>query len=95
MRSATRLLASLASSATSTAAKNPTFLEAGSPTGLTGLFTHSTPRTTLIQLYNSTLTKLRQNFPESSVYRQSVEALTKHRLAIIESVKPSGLEEWQ
>ncbi|CAD0043590.1 unnamed protein product [Aureobasidium pullulans] len=40
------------------------------------------------------LTGLKQ-FPEHSVYRQSVEALTKHRLSIVESVKPEGLEEWQ
>ena len=38
--------------------------------------------------------KLKQ-FPEHSIYRQSTEALTKHRMSIIEKVKPAGLEEWQ
>ncbi|KAI5250037.1 hypothetical protein E4T42_05112 [Aureobasidium subglaciale] len=70
------------------------FLTPGAPTGLTGVLTHAAPRSTLLYLYNSTLDKLKQ-FPEHSVYRQSVEALTKHRLSIVESVKPEGLEEWQ
>jgi NADH dehydrogenase (ubiquinone) 1 alpha subcomplex subunit 5 len=69
-------------------------LTPGAPTGLTGVLTHAAPRSTLLYLYNSTLDKLKQ-FPEHSVYRQSVEALTKHRLSIVESVKPEGLEEWQ
>ena len=33
--------------------------------------------------------------PDHSVYRKSTEALTKHRLRIIESIKPTGLKEWQ
>jgi len=70
------------------------YLEAGSPTGLTGLLTHPSPRSTLLHTYNSTLDKLKE-FPEHSVYRQSVEGLTKHRLNIIEGVKPEGLEAWQ
>lgn len=70
------------------------FLRPGSPTGLTGLLTHSSPRSTLLYTYSSTLDKLKK-FPESSVYRQSTEALTKHRLSIIESVKPEGLDAWQ
>jgi NADH dehydrogenase (ubiquinone) 1 alpha subcomplex subunit 5 len=70
------------------------FLTPGAPTGLTGVLTHAAPRPTLLYLYNSTLDKLKQ-FPEHSIYRQSVEALTKNRLAIVESVKPEGLAEWQ
>jgi len=70
------------------------YLSPGAPTGLTGVYTHPAPRTTLLYLYTNTLDKLKQ-FPEHSVYRQSVEALTKHRLSIVESVKPSGLEQWQ
>lgn len=70
------------------------YLSPGAPTGLTGVLTHSAPRSTLLFLYNSTLDKLK-HFPEHSVYRQSVEALTKHRLSIVESVKPEGLESWQ
>lgn len=69
------------------------YLEAGNPTGLTGLFTHPSPRPTLIYLYGATLDKLKA-FPERSVYRQSTEALTKHRMKIIESIKPEGYDEW-
>jgi NADH dehydrogenase (ubiquinone) 1 alpha subcomplex subunit 5 len=47
----------------------------------------------LIYLYSTTLQKL-QTFPESSAYRQSVEALTRHRLQIIESQKPAGFDAW-
>lgn len=69
------------------------YLEAGNPTGLTGLFTHPAPRSTLLYVYGSTLDKL-QKLPSHSVYRQSTEALTKHRMKIIESIKPAGYEEW-
>lgn len=86
MRAALRLFASVQ--------KSTQFLEPGAPTGLTGLITHASPRTTLLYTYHSTLEKLKQ-FPEHSVYRQSLEALTKHRMEIVESVKPAGLSEWQ
>ncbi len=69
------------------------YLEAGTPTGLTGLFTHSTPRSALLYLYSSTLDKLKA-FPPHSVYRQSVEALTRHRLALVDAAKPAGYDEW-
>lgn len=69
------------------------FLEAGNPTGLTGLLTHPTPRSTLLYLYSQTLEKLKA-LPEHSVYRQSTEALTKHRYKIVESFKAPGYEEW-
>lgn len=85
MRAAFRLLASV---------KPGQFLEAGAPTGLTGLLTHPSPRSTLLYHYNATLDKLKQ-LPESSVYRQSTEALTKHRLSIVEQSKPAGWDEWQ
>ncbi len=84
MRASLRLLAKV---------KPGTFLEANTPTGLTGLTTHPAPRPALILTYRQTLDKLKE-LPESSVYRQSAEALTKHRLAIIESAKPAGYEEW-
>ncbi|KAL4912334.1 ETC complex I subunit conserved region-domain-containing protein [Aspergillus aurantiobrunneus] len=84
MRSTLRLLASV---------KPARYLEPFAPTGLTGLNTHPTPRPTLIYLYTATLQKLKA-FPESSVYRQSTEALTRHRLQIIESTKPPGFEAW-
>jgi NADH dehydrogenase (ubiquinone) 1 alpha subcomplex subunit 5 len=85
MRAAFRLLASV---------KPGQFLEAGTPTGLTGLLTHPSPRSSLLYHYNATLDKLKK-IPESSVYRQSTEALTKHRLAVIEQSKPAGWDQWQ
>ncbi|KAI9756702.1 MAG: hypothetical protein M1815_003067 [Lichina confinis] len=84
MRVFSRLLANV---------KPARFLEPNTPTGLTGLLTHSTPRSTLLYLYDTTLEKLKP-FPESSVYRQSTEALTRHRRDIIESVKPEGYDAW-
>lgn len=69
------------------------FLEAGNPTGLTGLFTHPAPRSTLLYLYTATLEKLKA-IPEHSIYRQSTEALTKHRYNIVDSIKPPGYDEW-
>ncbi|CAL5869617.1 uncharacterized protein PFLUO_LOCUS3847 [Penicillium psychrofluorescens] len=83
MRSTLRLLANV----------KPRYLEPFAPTGLTGLVTHPSPRPTLIYLYSNTLQKLKE-FPDSSAYRQSVEALTRHRLQIVESQKPPGFEEW-
>ncbi|PYH47541.1 complex I NDUFA5 subunit family protein [Aspergillus saccharolyticus JOP 1030-1] len=84
MRSTFRLLANV---------KPARYLEPFAPTGLTGLNTHPSPRSTLIFLYTSTLNKLK-SFPESSVYRQSTEALTRQRLQIVESTKPPGFEAW-
>jgi NADH dehydrogenase (ubiquinone) 1 alpha subcomplex subunit 5 len=84
MRPALRLLANV---------KQARYLEPLAPTGLTGLVTHPSPRSTLIYLYSRTLEKLKE-FPESSVYRQSTEALTRHRLQIIESATPPGYEAW-
>ncbi|KAK3192562.1 hypothetical protein K4F52_001361 [Lecanicillium sp. MT-2017a] len=69
------------------------YLEAGTPTGLTGLWTHATPRSTLLFLYGSTLNKL-QSFPPTSLYRQSVEAVTKHRMGLVEKTEPPGYTEW-
>ncbi|KAI1338538.1 ETC complex I subunit conserved region-domain-containing protein [Xylariaceae sp. FL0016] len=75
------------------AVKPVRYFEAGNPTGLTGLYTHSTPRSSLLALYSVTLDKLNK-FPESSLYRQSVEALTKHRMSIVAAVEPPGHKEW-
>ncbi|KAK4217865.1 ETC complex I subunit conserved region-domain-containing protein [Rhypophila decipiens] len=85
MRRTFRLLASV---------KPARYLEPGTPTGLTGLRTHTSPRATLLYLYSSTLDKL-QSAPEHSLYRQSVEALTKHRKSLVESVVPEGFAEWE
>jgi NADH dehydrogenase (ubiquinone) 1 alpha subcomplex subunit 5 len=84
MRRTFRLLASV---------KPARYLEAGQPTGLTGLVTAASPRSTLLFLYHSTLEKLRA-VPEHSLYRQSVEALTKHRLALVQATKPEGYDAW-
>lgn len=84
MRSTFRLLASV---------KPGRYLEPGNPTGLTGLFTHPAPRSTLLYLYSSTLDKLK-SLPETSVYRQSTESLTRHRLKLVEAVKPEGYDAW-
>ncbi|KAI1909808.1 hypothetical protein LOZ53_002845 [Ophidiomyces ophidiicola] len=84
MRATLRLLANV---------KPGRYLEPFAPTGLTGLATHPNPRPTLIYLYQSTLERLK-DIPESSVYRKSTEALTRHRLNIVESVKPPGFGSW-
>ncbi|KAL2206635.1 hypothetical protein CC79DRAFT_1334958 [Sarocladium strictum] len=79
MRPSTRLLAR--------------YLEAGQPTGLTGLWTHRSPRSTLLYLYDTTLDKLKA-VPETSLYRQSVEAVTKHRMDLVKQYTPPGHDEW-
>ncbi|MCJ1285292.1 hypothetical protein MMC26_004632 [Xylographa opegraphella] len=84
MRSTARLLATV---------KPSRYLTPGNPTGLTGLFTHPLPRPTLIYIYSQTLDKLRA-FPEHSAYRAATEALTAHRLRIVEGIRPPGYEEW-
>jgi len=76
------------------AVKPARYLEAGTPTGLTGLLTHASPRSSLLYIYASTLSKLSQ-FPESSLYRQSTEAVTNHRLKIVKAVVPEGIEKYQ
>lgn len=83
MRPTTRLLASIRQT-----------LEPGNPTGLTGLHTLPAPRSTLIHLYSNTLSQL-SKIPASSIYRQSTEALTKQRLAVVQAHKPPGFDAWQ
>lgn len=87
MRAAARLLASVQRSSAQ-------YLEPGAPTGITGLLTAASPRSTLLYHYNYTLEKLKL-FPEHSVYRKSTEALTRQRMSVVEAVKPAGLAEWQ
>ena len=67
------------------------YLEGNTPTGLTGLPTHPAPRPALVYNYRTTLSKLTQ-LPPSSVYRQSVEALTQQRLKIVEDTIPEGYD---
>lgn len=56
----------------------------GKPTGITGIYQHPNPRPALISLYSHTLMVLKDKFPETSIYRQSVEALTRNRLKVVE-----------
>lgn len=53
-------------------------------TGITGLHVHHDPLPELVKTYQSTLTVL-SAFPSTSVYRQSVEAVTQRKLGIVES----------
>jgi len=55
-------------------------------TGLTGLATHSDPLPELTKIYKSTLSVL-GTIPAHSVYRQGVEALTRHRLNIVQKAE--------
>ena len=53
-------------------------------TGITGLKVHPNPLPELRKTYEATLTAL-SAIPETSVYRQGVEALTQRKLGIIEN----------
>jgi NADH dehydrogenase (ubiquinone) 1 alpha subcomplex subunit 5 len=61
-------------------------------TNLTGLAVHPEPLPTLLHTYTSTLSLLSQ-FPPSAVYRQSVESITKERIAAIEQLGGKGSEQ--
>lgn len=52
-------------------------------TGITGVAVHQNPLPALTKVYGQTLTAL-SALPATSVYRQATEALTKHRLAVVE-----------
>lgn len=52
-------------------------------TGITGLAVHPNPLPELSETYKSTLSVL-SSIPSTSVYRQGVEALTKHKLNIVQ-----------
>ncbi|RUO96373.1 ETC complex I subunit conserved region-domain-containing protein [Jimgerdemannia flammicorona] len=58
-------------------------------TGITGIAVHPTPRPHLIKTYGDTLTAL-SRLPATAVYRQATEALTQHRLAVVESTEDLG-----
>jgi NADH dehydrogenase (ubiquinone) 1 alpha subcomplex subunit 5 len=76
------------------AVKPSQYLEAGAPTGLTGLYNHPSPRSALLYIYSQTLDKLTK-FPETSLYRQSTEAITKHRMNIVSAIEPEGHAGWR
>lgn len=64
------------------------------PSGITGLHHHPQPRQRLLNLYNATLKSL-QGIPEHAVYRQSVEALTRDRLKVVENTEDTNAIEAQ
>ncbi|CCM01955.1 uncharacterized protein FIBRA_04028 [Fibroporia radiculosa] len=53
-------------------------------TGITGLSVHHDPLPELTRIYQSTLTQL-SSIPETSIYRQGVEALTQRKLQIVQN----------
>jgi len=55
-------------------------------TELFGLAVHPNPRHHLLNTYKKTLESLTQ-IPPTAVYRQATEALTQHRLSIVESIE--------
>lgn len=55
-------------------------------TGITGVGVHPAPLPALAETYNQTLTALGA-IPQTSVYRQGVEALTRHKLNIVQNAK--------
>jgi len=69
-------------------------------TGLTGLAVHPNPLPALTQTYEQTL-ELLSTIPGSSIYRQGAEALTRHKLTIIQNANDDivqvekGLDEGQ
>src|ERR1700694_2832822 len=59
------------------------------PTGITGLYPNPESRRQLLNVYNATLQSLK-SVPEHAVYRQSVEALTKDRMKIVQSTEDTN-----
>ncbi|KAJ2082967.1 hypothetical protein H4R24_001161 [Coemansia sp. RSA 988] len=62
-------------------------------TGIVGLPVNPAARTKLIDLYKKTLEELRTKIPEKAVYRQSVEAITAHRLKVAEENEDASVIE--
>jgi NADH dehydrogenase (ubiquinone) 1 alpha subcomplex subunit 5 len=54
-------------------------------TGVTGLAVHPNPLPQLIKTYESTISAL-SSIPQTSVYRQGTEALTRHKLSVVQAV---------
>jgi NADH dehydrogenase (ubiquinone) 1 alpha subcomplex subunit 5 len=63
----------------------PLFQALKKTTGIYGLKVHSDPLPELIKTYESTLTAL-SAVPQTSIYRQSAEALTRNKLNIVKGV---------
>ncbi|EKM83847.1 NdufA5, NADH-ubiquinone oxidoreductase ETC complex subunit [Agaricus bisporus var. burnettii JB137-S8] len=60
-------------------------------TGVTGLAVHPNPLPELIKTYESTISIL-SSIPQTSVYRQGTEALTRHKLNIVQAVNGDIIE---
>ncbi len=77
------LAASHAASAGSGSNHLPTAQRLRQSTGITGLDVHPAPLPTLAGVYEATLNLLKA-LPETSVYRQSAEAVTRQRLSVVQ-----------
>ncbi|GJN92143.1 hypothetical protein Rhopal_005173-T1 [Rhodotorula paludigena] len=86
-RATRRLLAAVPQ----TAAKETPSLRTKLSTGITGLAVHPEPLSALKHNYGSLLALLEQA-PKASVYRQSAEAITRERLAVVERAGSEGTE---
>lgn len=84
-RATSRLLKSVQVTAIPTPARTRT------TTLLTGLQVHPAPLPALLKTYSKTLEIVSQ-MPPSAVYRQSVESITKERIALIEQFRGEGGE---
>ncbi|KAF5356211.1 hypothetical protein D9756_003794 [Leucocoprinus leucothites] len=62
----------------------PLFQAFKQSTGITGLAVHPNPLPELVKTYESTLSTL-STIPQTSVYRQGTEALTRHKLNIVQT----------
>lgn len=63
-------------------AEAPVWLRTARTTNIAGLEVHPDPLPVLESTYTQTL-KVLETFPESSVYRQSAEAVTEERLSVL------------
>lgn len=59
-------------------------------TGLHGVPIHPSPLPALLSVYKATLSSLQTKIPQGVVYRQAAEALTEHRMQVVE--KHAGKE---
>ncbi|KAJ2760819.1 hypothetical protein IWQ57_006205, partial [Coemansia nantahalensis] len=63
-------------------------------TGIVGVPVNPAARARLLELYSTTLAEVKAKIPAAAVYRQSVEAVTAHRLKIVESNDdPAAIEQ--
>ena len=62
----------------------PVYQILGRSTGITGLAVHPDPLPELAKTYESTLSVL-STIPQTSVYRQGTEALTRQKLNIVQA----------